>query len=254
MKNLGLLILIVFWLSSTGFAATIVLVADAWPPYNNAEGETEKGYVVDIAEAIFAKQGHEIVYKIRPWKVAVEETRKGTYDGLIGADTEDGSGFIFPEEEIGSYLIGFFVKKGNPWRFTNTQSLEKVKLGVAEGYGYNPWLHDYIQSNKKDYTRVQSVSGDHPLVANINKLLAGIIDVTPATATTVFYTAKTMGVFDQIQFAGSGGAGRNVYLVFSPAKESSKEYAQILDHGLHELRASGQLAKILARYGLSDWK
>lgn len=254
MKYLLLPLLLLFGLASTGVTATIVLVADAWPPYNNAADDTKKGYIVDIAEAVFAKHGHEVVYKIIPWKVAIEETRKGTYDGLIGADTEDGAGLIFPEEEVGYYRIGFFVKKGNPWRFSNTRSLEKITLGVAEGYGYNQWLEDYIQANKKDFNRVQSASGDDPLAININKLMAGRIDATITATTTMYFTAQNLGVFNQIQFAGSGGGGRDIYLAFSPARESSKRYARILDEGIRELRASGELYKILQHYGLSDWK
>lgn len=253
-KQLLLLVLLVVGLGSFASAETIVLVADAWPPYNNAEDDPQKGYIVDIAEAIFNKHGHEVVYKILPWKVAVEETRKGTYDGLIGADSEDGAGFVFPEQEIGSYQIAFFVKKGNPWRFSDTRSLEKIKLGVAEGYGYNQFLHDYIERNKKNYLRVQSTSGDYPLTNNIKKLLAGKIDATTVTSTTMLYTAKKMGVLEKIQPAGTAGLGRKVYLVFSPAKQSSRQFAKLLDEGLREMRTNGELGKILDRYGLSDWK
>lgn len=254
MKKTIFTTLLIICLHSLAFAETIVLVADAWPPYNNAEKAAEKGYIVDIAEAIFSEFGHKIVYKVLPWKVAVEETRKGNYDGLIGADSEDGAGFVFPEEEIGSYQISFFVKKGSSWCFTNTKSLEKIRLGVAEGYGYNEWLFNYIQANRKDYNRVQSASGDHPLIMNINKLIAGKLDVVPASSSTMLYTAKHMGVLDQIQVAGTAGFGRNVYLVFSPANVSSKKYADILDAGLRRMRANGELEKILERYGLSDWK
>lgn len=250
----SILLLLLLSIASPCAAATITLVADAWPPYNNAVNDPQKGYIVEIAEHIFNHHGHTVTYKILPWKVAVEETRKGTYDGLIGADTEDGAGFIFPQEEVGSYQVAFFVKKDTPWRFTSTRSLEQIKLGVAEGYGYSAWLFDYIQANKKDFNRVQAVSGEHPLRANIRKLIAGQIDATTATTSTMYYTAKQLGVSEQIQFAGSGGQGRNVYLVFSPAHEKSREYAQLFDEGLRELRSKGLLAEILSRYGLTDWK
>lgn len=254
MRKLTLLICLLFGLSVSASAEKIVLVADAWPPYNNPAEDSDKGYIVDIAEAIFAKHGHDIVYKLMPWKVAIEEARKGTYDGLIGADTEDGAGFIFPTEEAGSYQVAFFVKKGNPWRFTNTNSLKRIKLGVAEGYGYTPWLYDYIHANKKDVNRVQTASGENPLATNINKLMADRLDVTTASTTTMHYTAMQMGVYDQIQFAGSGGPGRDVYVVFSPARKSSQAYADLFDEGVRELRASGKLEEILSHYGLTDWK
>lgn len=254
MKNLILATLMLAGLASVCAAETIVLVADPWPPYNNPAEDPQKGYIVEIAEAIFAKQGHSVTYRVMPWKRAIEETRKGTFDGLIGADAVEGAGFVFPEEEAGKYEVCFFVRKGNPWLFSHTHSLEKVRLGVAEGYTYNSWIDNYVLANKKDLNRVQTASGNHPLSVNIRKLVDGKIDATIAAAVTMYYTAKQEGLLDKIQYAGSGGQGRSVFLVFSPRKESSRRYAQMFDEGLRELRTSGELAEILKRYGLSDWK
>jgi polar amino acid transport system substrate-binding protein len=45
-----------------------------------------------------------------------------------------------------------------------------------------------------------------------------------------------------------------VYIAFSPGNPKSQEYAQILSKGIQQLRASGELATILKKYGMSDWK
>ena len=46
-----------------------------------------------------------------------------------------------------------------------------------------------------------------------------------------------------------------VYTVFSPATPAkSKQYAQILVKGIEKLRQTGNLDKILAKYGLEDWE
>ncbi|SFV56538.1 ABC transporter, periplasmic domain [hydrothermal vent metagenome] len=55
------------------------------------------------------------------------------------------------------------------------------------------------------------------------------------------------------KIAGSTYAD-NVYLAFSPNNPHSKEYAKILSEGINTLRKSGELDKILAKYGLHDWE
>jgi polar amino acid transport system substrate-binding protein len=45
-----------------------------------------------------------------------------------------------------------------------------------------------------------------------------------------------------------------LYVAFSPHNPNSKVYAEILSKKMIDLRKSGKLAKILAPYGLKDWK
>lgn len=44
------------------------------------------------------------------------------------------------------------------------------------------------------------------------------------------------------------------YIACSPAKESSKVLMKLVDEGTDKLRQSGELQKILDKYGLKDWK
>ena len=46
----------------------------------------------------------------------------------------------------------------------------------------------------------------------------------------------------------------DLFISFAPGHPKSQEYAKILDLGMAEMRKSGRLKVILARYGLKDWK
>ncbi len=46
----------------------------------------------------------------------------------------------------------------------------------------------------------------------------------------------------------------DLFISFAPGHPKSKEYAKILDLGMVEMRKSGRLKAILAKYGLQDWK
>jgi polar amino acid transport system substrate-binding protein len=43
-------------------------------------------------------------------------------------------------------------------------------------------------------------------------------------------------------------------MAFSPKNPKSKEYAKLLSAGIEQMRLSGELSKILAKYQLTDWR
>jgi polar amino acid transport system substrate-binding protein len=63
-----------------------------------------------------------------------------------------------------------------------------------------------------------------------------------------------MGIGDKVKIAGSTGDPDDLFIAFSPANPNSAAYAEALGNGVDALRASGRLAEILKKYGLSDWK
>jgi len=106
------LIIIPFFFSAVQ-AETISLVADEWPPFNGVPDSQNEGFIVDVAKAIFEKNGIHIVYEILPWKRAVEMTREGLNNGIIGATKTEAPDFIFPAEELFNFYDAFYVKKGS---------------------------------------------------------------------------------------------------------------------------------------------
>ncbi|MNT92496.1 hypothetical protein D3C72_2337940 [compost metagenome] len=45
-----------------------------------------------------------------------------------------------------------------------------------------------------------------------------------------------------------------LYVSFSPANPKSPQYAALITKGISELRQSGELKKILDKYGVLDWE
>ena len=72
--------------------------------------------------------------------------------------------------------------------------------------------------------------------------------------TTRYYGTKIGLNLDEITEIGGSLSATAHYIGFSPENPKSEEYARILDQGMRELRASGELEKILQKYGMSDWK
>jgi polar amino acid transport system substrate-binding protein len=234
-------------------ATEISLVADEWCPYNCTPSDANPGFMVEIAQYGLAKAGYTVNYKIVPWTRAINEVRQGKYHGIIGAGKEETPDFVFPKQEQGQASHTFFVLKNNAWRYQDLASLASIRLGVIQDYSYGNLYQNYILPHQQDRQKVQILSGDTALAQNIKKLQKGRIDAIIESKTVFEYHLFSTGTPNK--FAPAGVAYReNVYVAFSPAKPQSVEYARLLTDGMLELRRTGELAKILKKYGVTDWK
>lgn len=249
-----------FFLSFGAQADTIRIKADEWCPFNCLPDSDSKGYMIEVAERIFQKAGHQLKYEVMPWSRSIEHARKGKIEGIVGATKGEVPDFIFPEEEFGISLDSFYVKRGNPWRFKGVESLDGMKVGIQNDYEYGERIDKYFAAHM-DSGRIQAAPGDEPVRLNIRKLVKGRVDAVIEDKLVFLYNAKEAGLLDQVEEAGSNPIinpsdyqAVQVYIAFSPKNPKSGEYARILSEGIREMRASGEFQKILDKYGLKDWK
>lgn len=234
-------------------AATITIVADEWCPYNCEPGSDKPGYMIEIAQKVLGGAGHTIDYRNMPWSRAIEESRKGSFDAIVGAAEGDAPDFVFPKTSLGTSSNVFIVSKGSDWRFADMSSLEGVSLGTIRDYSYGDELDAYITKHEKDSSRIQIASGDTALDTNVKKLKAGRIGTAVEDRNVVEYFLASTGQQDQFEVAGDLGEDP-LYIAFSPQTKDGAEYARLLAEGVESMRASGELATLLKKYGLQDWK
>jgi len=232
-------------------ADEITIVADEWPPYCGKPDSIQVGYGIEIAKHVFASAGHTVNYIVTPWTRAIADTRAGKYNAIIGAYKEEAPDFVFPEEEFGIAKDAFYAKTASTWTYEGLESLRAIKIGAIKGYSYGEELDTYF---KKKPQRVQYVYGDDPILQNIKKLLLGRVDVIIACENVLLHKSKEMGEPGKVINVGGTGVSGKLYIAFSPKILKSKEYADIFTKGLRKLKDSGELEKILARYGLTYWE
>jgi polar amino acid transport system substrate-binding protein len=235
-------------------AETITLCADNWFPYNGAPGATPAGYVIEIVNAITEKNGDKFDYQIMPWKRAVAVAEKGEINGVIGGLVTDTPGFVFPEEPIGLSGTSAFVKKGSNWKYDGVASLKDKKLAVVDSYSYGDDIDPYIKENMANGKLIDVNAGEAPEALAIKKLQAGRVDVYVSDPNVFWATVKTMGLgADEFVLAGEVAAPDPIFIALSPKRDDSKAIAEKITTGIREMRASGALATILAKYGVADW-
>jgi polar amino acid transport system substrate-binding protein len=228
----------------------ITIVADSYCPFNCEPGSASPGYVVELAEKIFAAKGIAVKYEVVSWDDAVAAARKGQYAAIIGAYKQDAPDFIFPAATIARAGSVYIVRKGDPWRFTGTASLAGRKFGLIKDYSYGE-LDAWFKAHPEATVRVE---GADPLDLNLKNLLTKKVDVVIEEASVFQFKAGQRKLGDLVERVGEAEPAKDMYLAFSPAAAKSKEYAKLFSDGLEALRKSGELAAILKKYGVKDWK
>ncbi|MFH0754620.1 MAG: transporter substrate-binding domain-containing protein [Candidatus Omnitrophota bacterium] len=250
--NFWLVVLTMVWVGApVAGADTITLAADKYPPYNDVPESSKPGYVIEIADLVFSKAGHAVKYVVVPWTRAIEKTREGEYNGIIANFRNDAPDFVFPDNEVGQCAFCFFAPRNSAWRYKGIDSLKGRKIATIRGYTYTAELDPYL----KDNPDVESTFGEDALEKNIKKMIAGRVDLVIEDKYVFLAAANRLGVEpDAYMNVGALNADQAVYISFGPNNPKSLEYARILSDGVDGLRASGELSRILMKYGLSDWK
>jgi polar amino acid transport system substrate-binding protein len=245
----------------TAYAETITLVADEWCPYNCEPGSDRPGFMVEIARAAFARHGIDVDYVTVPWTRAIEDTRQNKYTGIIGAYYGDAEDFVYPARPQGRTVMTFYVRDGNVWRYDGIDSLAGISLGTIADYSYSTALDEYIEKNKTDPHRIQVIAGDNAMDVNIRKLVNDRIGAMIEDKQVMAYRLAQedmAAIRPQIAEAGDLPAPDDgngiIFVAFSPENPKARAYADILSDETQALRENGELAKILERYGVSDFE
>lgn len=257
-RSTGVVLLLLaagLWLAPmTALAGVITVRADEWCPYNCAPDAAKPGYMIEVLKLIYGKAGHSIDYQVLNWARSLEETRSGKVTAVVGAVVSDAEDLVYPKNAFGMSANGFCQRKGEKWSYDGAKSFNGKVLGVIRDYSYDDEEIDgYIEKHKKDEKKIQVASGENALELSLRKLAKGRVDLVIDDIAVLQGTVKELGLGAELSCAPSGEPDP-VYVAFSPKDPKAKEYAALFDKGIEELRRDGTLKKILAGYGLRDWK
>lgn len=256
MKNPSLRSLVVLWpallLAALAplSAETLRLRADYWMPMNGEPDAEKPGYVVEIARAIFGPKGVTVNYGKLPWEDSLKACRAGEIEGVIGASRVEGEGMVLPKQTIGRSRIALWVRKDQKWIYANTKSLEAIRVGAIQSYSYWPEFDEYVQHNAGPKLKIYT--GDSPLPEAIRELKDGGIAAMPETMTVFIWNIRELGFSTGDFRMAYVHEGDDFFVAFAPT-DTGRRLAREFDEGMAALRASGELGRILQRYGLSDW-
>ena len=235
-------------------AETISVRGDVWCPYNCEPGSDKPGYMIEIAKTVFGKTGIEVDYQVLNWARTLDKVRAGELTAAVGAAKTDAPDFVYPETPLGKSSNVFAARADDTFVYKDIGSLDGKSLGVINGYTYTGAIDDYLTKNKADAKKIQSASGDDALATNLNKLVAKRLDLVVEDSNVLSHQIAVQKLGDKVRIVDTTLPVAEVYIAFSPKNPKSAEYAAKLAAGIAEMRASGQLATILAKYGVKDFQ
>ncbi|MDI9244167.1 transporter substrate-binding domain-containing protein [Marinobacter sp. CHS3-4] len=229
----------------------VVLVADPWCPHNCKAGAAKEGYMIDIAREVFESAGYTLEYRNFSWARALRMTRKGAFNGVVGAFRSDAPDFIFPDISQGRAAIALFTHPDNDWTYDGLPSLQNQRLLAINGYSYTAELDNYIEQNLENRERIWILSGGSPLKRALKLLDRDRTDVFAEDEYVMNWAIKNEPDMLSPRHAGRISDTQS-YVAFSPALDNSVELAQLLSEGTQKLIDSGRMEAILNTYGLTE--
>tara|TARA_R110000744_G_scaffold21297_6_gene55267 strand:+ start:382 stop:1173 length:792 start_codon:yes stop_codon:yes gene_type:complete len=232
---------------------TLSVASDEWCPYicNN---KSLPGFLVELLQDIAENNDIQLKFSLIPLSRALALTETGKLDIVLAISPQQFIGNNLQRSRLtfGISYNDFYVRRNEHWQFRDITSLHasfenKKTLGVISGYKYGQKLDQALKQNKEN---IHTASGDGPLLALINMLKLGRIDIILDSRFAIQYELSKSPQ-SNIIYAGSEGSFTPLYLGFSP--HISKEIVNIFDNGIIDFRRNGKLAAILAKYGIKDW-
>jgi polar amino acid transport system substrate-binding protein len=241
-------------------AAPLQVALDDYCPYyckTDTPGEERlaeaPGFAIEILQHAFGSGPNDINYRFLPWKRSVLEVTQGRLDAIVMITQEEAPELIYPSIEQGRSQGCFYAQHNSPWRYAGAESLAQVRLTLISGYLFGEPLNSYLQLPQKDQ-QVEYISGNQALLRIFQMIDLGRTQATAEDSMVATYLLQTSGFKQRIGNVGCYPGHLDFYVGFAPNNPRSAERAKHLTQTMTELRSSGELAKILARYGLSDWR
>jgi len=223
-------------------AAEILFVVDQFPPYQYlTPGGEARGSSYEVVQAVFYRLRIPIQVEFLPWKRAVSTTKAGDATGVFSCGyKKERESIVHYSAPINYATKGVIVKKtyrGTP--ISALKDLHNVRVGAVTGFAANKFLNKAGIS----FVGVPNISSAIPMLANDR---FDALYLTLETGKFLAAEAGMAGAFEYIPLRDF--ALRPYHLCFSKKWPGYKELAEKFNQALGELRASGQLKTIYAKY------
>lgn len=245
MKGRIIACILAITLCSASWAAakkTIKLATLNWPPFYS-ESLPENGFFTAISREAFKRAGYDLEVQFIKWDEALEEAKKGNFDGLLGAyhDDERAKSFDFTDP-IATNEEVFFAKKGSGITFKNVEDLKKYKFGALKGGVQGKELRD------KGLTVVDTDSD----LENFEKLSQGGIGLYLFGKQNFNYQVATSTEWkplkDSVEMIEPPFKTYEMFCALTKRMPDSGRIVEQFNKALEEMKADGTYGEILKRF------
>ena len=223
-------------------AAEILFVVDDFPPYQYlSPGGEAQGLSYEVVQAVFDSLHIPIQVEFLPWKRAVATAKNGDATGVFSCGyKKERESFVHYSAPISYATKGVIVNKtyqGSP--ISALKDLQNISVGAVKGFAANKFLTEAEIS----FMDVPNIDSAIPML--VHKRFDALY-LTLETGQFLAAKAEIAGAFEYIPL--SDFALRPYHLCFSKKWPGYLELTEKFNLALGELRASGRLEAIYAKY------
>lgn len=250
-KNILLVILIIFVFSFCLHAKTLSIAAIDWCPQICLK-QDNSGYVVDIIKQVFEDTDYQLDITFYPWSRAIKLVRAGKVDALLSPAKNEAPDLLYPANEVGIQRMCFFINSSSNWQYQNDESLKGMQIGIAQDASLAE-LTDYQKRHPEQF-QVQPYLGRF-IKQNAAKLRKKRIDSFIFTHNATWYELNKLGIQEHYRNAGCINHS-NIYIAFSDTKNNAeiKKMVNIFDEKIVLMHSNGSIENIMKKYDLQSWK
>ncbi len=240
---------LVFSFSNAVFAAgaypeKLTAVYTDWYPYTYNEGNSAKGFEIEVFTAVVNRMGIEVVFERFPFKRCLKMLEEGRAHVLISLlkTPERRQYTVFPDEHLSVSRTSLFTRTDTRVRYRGSLAdLKGYTIGVVAGFSYGTLFDnaDYLKKEEVQNTRrliSMVVSGRLPLGIENEAVIRGV--------------AGSLGVAGSIRFLNPPVHSRKLYAGFS-RRLGLRKLAEEFSRSLKDFKNSGEYRDILRKYDVS---
>jgi polar amino acid transport system substrate-binding protein len=247
LRNL-ILTLALLGLFNCAFAIELNFVTEEFPPFSYSRGAIANGAFPEIVELTCNTLKWTCPVEVLPWRRALQRAEDGEVDGIftvIDSPARRNSFHITPMLATSRY--NFYTRRENDFIYTNPSDLRGHRVGVYGPSGTSYMLEEQIKG-------VQNI--EVSLITNNRRLLlmltAGRFGKYGVVVLNNDVAHHLIG-HDQLYALRNAGHMSSIsYGIGLSRKTVSLDQFQVFNDALVQLINSGQVDKILKRYGLDS--
>jgi polar amino acid transport system substrate-binding protein len=223
-------------------AEDIRMTGSNWPPYVD-DALHGDGFVVALVSDALKRAGYQAKMNVEPCPLSLEATQAGRYDVFCSLwYTDERAETLAFSEPFIENNITFIKRSDSRFQIEDRTDLMGLRIGVVDDYAYREQAYD---TNGIEVTIAGSVR------KNIERLLAGDVDLVLADSRVAFYEVNELGVAKNITVLRPALNTRGLRIAVSKSRADYQEIIDAFNVAIAAMKADGSYSSLLANHRIS---
>ncbi len=235
-----------FCLALSANATKLTLAAMDYPPHYGEELK-QNGPLIDLVVSVYQQQGYKVDVIFLPWLRALEWTKQGKVDGIIGIwHSQEREQFLLYSAPIYPNKMVFYKHRSRTIEFVEYKDLARQNLVLGSTRGYKQ-----VKGLEESGIKINFVNND---IQNFKLLAKGRVDLLVADkdyAKYILATTQLQQIASLVEPMERVLETRQQFVAISKQAKGASDKLTDFNLGLQKLKQQGQLQAILSKHGIN---